>query len=267
MILYLSIALFFASFIASLFGIGGGVLYTPFQLWFGVPFNNASVTSFILIMATSLSATLIFRRSKRVDWYFGIILEVPTMAGAFLGGIIAHYFSSHLLTIVLIVLLVVTAWSMIKSFNFKGTFCVVEGVVESFWYLKRKWEGSDYSIDMRYMIPIMFVTGVLISVAGISGGVLQIPIMVLLFRTPMSVAVGTSAFMVGLTATAGIVGHLMVESVNWKSALLLLIPVFIGAQIGSRVSVAVKASKLKWLYGWFLLLVAVITFLRVWNIV
>ena len=38
------ISLLIASFLASLFGQGGGVLYTPLQIWNGINFNNAAST-------------------------------------------------------------------------------------------------------------------------------------------------------------------------------------------------------------------------------
>ncbi len=267
MLIYLSIALFFASFIASLFGIGGGVLYTPFQLWLGVPFGEASTVSFVLIMVTSLSATILYRKSDRVDWLFAIMLEIPTTIGAFIGGFVSHYFNSYFLSTVLVALLIFTAFFMIKSINFDTSFYVTVGDAKKrWWHLVRKWENRFYFLDMRFIIPTMIIVGALISMAGISGGVLKIPIMVLLFKVPMSIAIGTSAFMVGLTAAAGLIGHIIFETISWRKAFILLIPVFIGAQIGSRVSVAVKADKLKWLYGWFLVMVAIITLLRVWNI-
>ena len=78
----------------------------------------------------------------------------------------------------------------------------------------------------------------------------------------MPIAIGSSAFMVGLTALAGLMGHASIGHVDWCTALLLALPVFIGAQIGSRASVHIKTRDIKHLYGWFLFLVAAITFLR-----
>ena len=264
----LALVLFIASFIASLFGIGGGVLYTPFQIWMGIPFQQAASTSLLLILITSLSSTIIYRQFKRVDWYLAIILEIPTTIGAFIGGVISHRFSTHSLTSLLLLMLVISAWFMIRPLNLKHSFCAyINKENLPIWFWKRKWEGEIHAIDLRCALSVMFIVGTLISAVGISGGVIKIPLMVLLFKVPMSIAIGSSAFMVGLTATAGLLGHIAVGYVDWKSALILLIPVFIGAQIGSRLSVHTKSKKLKKLYGWFLLIVALITFLHVWNII
>lgn len=164
-------------------------------------------------------------------------------------------------------MLIISALFMIKPLNLKHSLCAyINKENLPFLYWKRSWEGEIHALDLRCVLPFMFTAGALISAVGISGGVIKIPLMVLLFKVPMSIAIGSSIFMIGLTATAGLLGHITAGYVDWKSALLLLIPVFIGAQIGSRLSVHTKVKKLKNLYGWFLLIVAVITFLRIWKI-
>lgn len=266
MSLILALTLFMAALIASFFGIGGGVLYTPTQLWIKVPFQEAASTSLLLILVTSFSATLVFRHTHRVDWQLALMLEVPTTAGAFAGGILSEFFSQNILAGLLILLLLVSALLMIYPPSKRYSLCGGKGEGgTSVWFWKRKWGEETYYLNLACVFPVMFLVGTLISIVGISGGVLKIPIMVLLFGIPMSVAIGSSAFMVGLTALAGLLGHATIGHVNWHTALLLSVPVFIGAQIGSRVSVRINTHRIKHLYGWFLILVAAITFLRMWK--
>jgi uncharacterized membrane protein YfcA len=74
------------------------------------------------------------------------------------------------------------------------------------------------------------------------------PMMVFLFGIPVPIAIGSSAFMVGLTATAGLLGYISVGHFNWAAALQLAIPVIIGGQIGSRLSIHLDAQYLEqWL--------------------
>lgn len=263
----LIVILFLAAFVASFFGVGGGVLYTPFQLWLGVRFQEAAATSLLLILITSISSTIVYRHSHRVDWSLALVLEIPTTLGAYLGGILSRWLSTYLLASILVLILIIAAWIMIRPLHLQDAFWThIERKEVSKWFWQRNWEGKMHSLDLRYVFPIMFVVGALISSVGISGGVLKIPLMVLLFKVPMSIAVGSSAFMVGLTATAGFLGHATVGDVNWQAVLFLALPIFIGAQIGSRLSVHLQTQKLRGLYGWFLLLVALITLLRVLNL-
>lgn len=236
MSLILALALFFAALIASFFGIGGGVLYTPTQLWLYVPFQEAASTLLLLILVTSFSATIVFRHTHRVDWQLALMLEVPTTAGAFVGGILSEFFSQNFLSGLLILLILVSTLLMIHPPSKRYSFCGGKGKGgNSVWFWKRKWGGETYYLNLASIFPVMFIVGTLISIVGISGGVLKIPLMVLLFGIPLPIAIGSSDFMVGLTAFAGILGHATIGHVNWHVALLLSVPVFIGAQIGSRV--------------------------------
>lgn len=262
MLIFLIIILFFAALLAAFFGLGGGVLYTPFQLWFDIPFQQAAATSLLLILVTSFSATMVFRKSNQIDWVLAFLLEIPTTIGAFSGGVLSQYVSATVLTILLTLLLFIAGGLMLFPPKKPSDFCAGFAARNSRLFLKRHYSGQILSIDLRCMVPIMFFTGMLISIVGISGGAIKIPLMVLLFRVPMPVAIGSSAFMVGLTATAGLLGHVSVGHVHWQLAALMIVPVFIGSQLGSRLSVHLKSKKLKRWYGVFLILVAILTMAR-----
>jgi uncharacterized membrane protein YfcA len=80
---------------------------------------------------------------------------------------------------------------------------------------------------------------------------------VLVLGIPMDIAVGSSALMVGLTAGGGFAGHVLAGHWNWRLSLILAVAVFIGGQIGSRISVKLDKKQLKKGFALFLLVVAV----------
>ena len=49
--------------VAALLGIGGGTLYTPLQLFFGIDIHEAATTSLFLIFILSIGATVVYRRA------------------------------------------------------------------------------------------------------------------------------------------------------------------------------------------------------------
>ncbi len=248
------LSLLIAAFIASLFGQGGGALYTPVQVWFGVDFHTAAATSLFLILVISLSSTLIFRRAHEVDWGMALALEVPTTLGAFAGGMISHFVPDRGLGLLLAALLGGSAWFMVRHPAESGG--STRAVSSSGWIWQRSTGGNIYRLDLRLAIPVMLALGLVTSMVGIGGGILQVPAMVLLFGVPMAIAVGSSAFMVGVTAVGGLCGHLSVGHFDWHSAVVLAIPVFIGGQIGSRISVRMDQRRLQLWFGVFLFLVA-----------
>ncbi|MCB9419925.1 MAG: sulfite exporter TauE/SafE family protein [Ardenticatenaceae bacterium] len=258
------IALILASLVASLFGQGGGVLFTPIQVATGTSFHQATATSLFLIMVISFSATLVFRKAHEINWKMALALEIPTMLGSFLGGIISHWIPENVLLFLLAGLLVLASVFLIRppaKINRNSR----HG--KSAWVWHFVWNDETYQLNLVLMLPIMFIVGILTSMTGIGGGVLKVPVMVLLFGIPMHIAVGSSAFMVGLTATAGLLGHVTVGHWDWRSSLLLAIPVLIGGQIGSHLSLRLDAGKLTRWFGVFLLLVAIYTVLHALGLV
>ena len=91
---------------------------------------------------------------------------------------------------------------------------------------------------------------------GVGGGLIKVPLMVLVLGVPMDIAVGSSAVMVGVTASGGFAGHLLHGHWDWKLSLVLAGVVFVGGQIGSRLTVKLDKNRLKVGFGWFLLVIA-----------
>ena len=253
-------SLLVAAFIASLFGQGGGVLYTPLQVWYGVGFHTAAPTSLFLILIISISSTLVFRKAQQVDWKAALVMEAPTTLGALIGGILSRFIPSQMLGWIMAFLLITAGWFMLNRPKERSNRLI--NLHPSRWIWSHDMHGEMIQLDIRIMLPIMMTVGLLTSMVGIGGGALKVPIMVLLFGIPLPIAVGSSAFMVGLTAAAGLLGHITGGGFNWTAALLLSIPVFIGGQIGSRLSVHMDTVRLKKWFAVFILLIAVMSLIR-----
>ena len=263
MLEYLSLLI--AAFVAALFGQGGGILYTPLQVWNGVDFHCAAPISLFLILIISISSTLVFRKAHQVDWRTALAMEAPTTLGAFIGGILAQYVSSRTLGLLLFILLLTAGWFMLHPP--KETVHYQINAHPSRWIWQQTLYGRTFQLDLRLMVPVMFSVGLLTSMVGIGGGALKVPIMILLFGIPVPIAIGSSALMVGLTAAAGLLGHISAGGFDWKTALLLAIPVFIGGQMGSRLSIHLNAQNLEKWFGVFILMVAFISVVHIGMLV
>ncbi len=89
-LIILSIIFFIVSFIFSMLGLGGGILYVPILLFAGYTMEQAPGISLILIIATSSAAFFTFWKNKKVDWKLALLIDPPTNIMAFVGG----YFSA-----------------------------------------------------------------------------------------------------------------------------------------------------------------------------
>jgi uncharacterized protein len=248
------LAMFLNAVVFSALGQGGGVLYTPIQLFFGIEFHTAATTSLFLIMATSLSSTLVFRKAGMVDWPMAFVLESSTTLGAFTGGLFSRRFSGNSLTYLFAAVIAFAAFFMVRRFTAErecGT------LASNFYHWERRRGSETYCINLALALPISFVAGAVSGLIGVAGGILKVPMMVLLFGVPMSIAVGSSAFMVGLTASGGFLGHLAAGQFDWRVALILVPGIFLGGQIGARRAVKVDKEQMKHYFGYFLAVLAV----------
>ncbi|HUZ45176.1 MAG TPA: sulfite exporter TauE/SafE family protein [Terriglobia bacterium] len=253
------LVMFLVASVFSALGQGGGVLYTPVQLFFGFEFHTAATTSLLLIMVMSVSATMVFHKAAMVDWPLAIVLESSTTTGAFLGGLYSGYFSGKFLIYLFSGVIAVAAFFMVKHFDIKNRCGDQPG---GFYRWGRGVGLETYCVNLALALPVSFIAGAISGLIGVSGGILKVPMLVLLFGVPMNIAVGSSAFMVGLTATGGFAGHLAAGHFDWRIALALIPGIFLGAQIGSRTSVKLDKAKMKTFFGYFLAVLAVFLVIR-----
>jgi len=193
--------MFVAAIVFSMLGQGGGVLYTPVQVFAGIDFHVAATTSLFLIMVVSLSATIVFRKARRVDWPLAITLESVTAAGGLAGGLSSGRFSGSFLTAAFALVIAFAAIFMIRDMKVEHD-CPDRS---SLFAWRRALGDRVYCVNLLIALPISFLAGGVSGLVGVGGGVLKVPMMVLLLGIPMEIAVGSSAFILGLTAAGGFV--------------------------------------------------------------
>lgn len=153
-----------AAVLLSMFGQGGGVLYTPLQVWFGIAFHEAATTSLFLIMVTSISATLVYRKEQRIDWPLVIVLESTTTLGGLGSGLLSASISETALSILFSATLILTGCLMTRTswrenerrLDSRGTFV---------W--RRRLGDESYGVNLAIALPLCFVVGSLSGLLGI----------------------------------------------------------------------------------------------------
>jgi uncharacterized protein len=249
----LAAGMFAVAVLFSMLGQGGGALYTPIQVWLGIGFHEAATTSLFLIMATSAAASLVFHKARRIDWPLVVALETVTTVGGFAGGLGSDLLSGATLSLMFATVIGAAAVLMILRVTPRQ---VGAGPRDGFPVWRRELGGQVYSVNMALALPLSFAAGALSGMVGVGGGLIKVPIMVLVLGVPMDIAVGSSSLMVGVTASGGFAGHLLHGHWNWRLSLVLAAVVFVGGQIGSRLTVKIDKRRLQLGFGVFLLLVS-----------
>lgn len=98
--------------------------------------------------------------------------------------------------------------------------------------------------------------GLLGGTLGVGGGIIVVPILVMIFGFSQHHAQGTAlAFMLPPVTLLAVLSYAKQGYVNWKVAIILSLMFFIGAYIGSQISFALPDKILKKVFGIFIIVV------------
>ncbi|HIJ79397.1 MAG: TSUP family transporter [Desulfobulbaceae bacterium] len=234
--------LLISSVIFSMLGLGGGFFYVPILLYSGIDFHTATTSSLLMLTLGSLSAMLVFFKSRLVDMKLVAALSLPAMIGAFMGGVYSNIFEITTLYFLFSITLFAAAYFMIKEKEHDGTGYQLVG---SSMVITRLFHGQTYSIDLLLALPLVAMVSFLGGVLGVAGGWFIVPMLTLFFGVPMRVAVASSSLLVPINGTAGFLGHGIAGHIDWQLTIVLSLVAVIGAQIGARISTKADTGLLR----------------------
>src|SRR5436309_4729036 len=112
---------------------------------------------------------------------------------------------------------------------------------------------------MRYLpyIGIGLVAGFFSALFGVGGGIVIVPLLLLVARWPMRQATATSLAAIGITATAGTITYVAHGEVRPLYALLIGVPAAVGAAGGSSLQRRLPVRTLSFLFAALLVAIAV----------
>ena len=114
--------------------------------------------------------------------------------------------------------------------------------------------------SISIMVAVGLVTGIFSGVFGVGGGVVLVPMLVLIFKYPPHTASGTS--LIALLLPVGLLGAIeyykagRISGGHIKVGLIIAIGLFFGAFFGAKVASLLPANLMQKLFALFLLFVA-----------
>ena len=107
------------------------------------------------------------------------------------------------------------------------------------------------------LIVIGLLAGILSGVLGVGGGLIMIPLMVILLGYNQHEAQGTSLAVLAIPVTFFAAYNYYSEGfVNWKFALIIALSFAVGGYFGSKFAISINQSMLKKIFGVILLIAA-----------
>jgi len=239
--------IFALSFIFSMMGLGGAMLYIPVFHWFGFDFKSVAIpTGLLLNGITAFSAAIYYVRAKMVD----LKGSIPLIVTSFLGAPVGAYFTGFFTTRTLILLF---ALAMIFT---GGRMLFTSGPA-----------GKEQMLSCQWRLILMgvggFIIGFIAGLLGVGGGFLFVPLMLAIgYKTKQAAA--TSAFVVIFPSFSGFAGHVTEGHFNWHLMGFTSIAVIIGSQIGARVMK--KKMKPRWIKQMFAAVLLVVAVKLLWKL-
>lgn len=220
-----------AGTLAGFLGIGGGTVLVPLLVALGYEPVQAVATSSLSIVITAISGTLQNWRMGYLNWTQVAGIGFPAILTAQFGAELSSRIPRNTLLI---------AFGCLLLFNVY--LIQVRQKISS----QQKARESATNLDQlspenpQPFNPLMSqvftgsAAGILAGLFGVGGGIIMVPLQILLLGTSIKVAIQTSLGVIVITAISATVGHALRENVLWVPGILLGLGGLTGAQVSTR---------------------------------
>jgi uncharacterized membrane protein YfcA len=218
-----------AGLLSGVFGIGGGILIVPaLTLWLGMDQRRAHGTSLAAVVPIAVAGVVGYAIDGHIDVEDALLLAAGSMVGALFGTRLLSFLPHRTLRIAFALLLLATAIRLFVP--------TPEATGQS----------SVDAVAGGELVLIGVATGVLAGLFGVGGGIIIVPVLILLFGATDVVAKGTSLLVIIPTALVGTASNLRRGNTDLAVAVTVgasgVIAGYIGSQVATRLSHIVSSA-------------------------
>ncbi len=248
--IFLTFGGFFSGILAGFLGIGGGTVLVPLLVSLNTPPVQAVGTSTLAILITATSGSLQNLRMGHFSVQRVIFLGLPAILSAQLGAYLANRVLPSLL---------LAAFGCLLLTNIYLVEVRKRIAIQS----RDTLQPSTNPWIARVVTG--GTAGFMAGLFGVGGGVIMVPLQMLLLREPIKVAIQTSLGVIVLTALSALVGHALAGNVLVLDGLLLGIGGLIGAQISTRFLPKLPDKIIGLAFRTLLLVLSIYVFWQSWR--
>lgn len=225
-------------------GAGGAMLTVPILMYgFGFDPKQATTASLLIVFLAATSGAIpkmrrhqILYRDALIIWSIGLITNIGFSSRA-------DELPDSFITTGFSVVLLLAGASMLRTPKF----------------------GEQKRMPVALLVLTSLVIGAITGLFGIGGGFLAIPILVLFFGTPQTIAAGTSLLIIALNSATAFFGRLhMWSDVQWHIPIFMGAAAIIATQIASHKSHSISPVILRRGFAAFLCTIAIFTLGETW---
>lgn len=232
-----------------LLGSGGAILTVPILVYLvGHDEKVAIVESLAIVGAIALFGAARAGLAKKIDWRSALLLALPGIAGTAIGAHVAAWILGAVQLLLLAGLMLTASALMFRSPRKRDEppACAMKPGERA--------PTCGSAIIALQGFGLGFTTGLV----GVGGGFLIVPVLVLLRRLPMQVAVGTSLAIISVNSATGLVKSAVSAStaLNWHVVGIFIAFGIAGSLVGSMLASRIDQVTLRKVFAIFLVVMA-----------
>jgi uncharacterized membrane protein YfcA len=236
-----SLIILASSFLFSMLGLGGALIYVPVLKWAGFPVKEVAIPLALLLNGlTTVIALIAYFKNKLVDVKGGLAMTISAFLFAPVGAIVSDKLPVDFLLILFSIAVLAAAARMLLMSRMPEPKQVMS-------FKKRAIIGAIIGGFAGFMAGLL----------GIGGGFIMAPLLMWMgYETKKAAA--TSAFAVTFSSFSGFLGHVSQGHFEVTLTIVLSAAVIIGALLGSNFLVnKAKTSRIKQIFAVVLLAIAI----------
>ena len=218
---------FAAGVLGSVIGLGGGIIIVPVLTFLGFSPTLAASNSIFAVFSNAAASTISYAKQRRIEYSTGLKLGLLSIPGTILGAYISTDIAPGL---------------------FKILFGLILISASIYIFSKRKMESKKNNLSSSVIIIAIcasFFAGIISGLFGVGGGIIFVPLMVILMGFTMKMAAPTSQFILLFASASALISHSLLGHPDFIQAGLLAAGAFAGGLVGARLSLEIKESGLK----------------------
>ncbi|HWP31502.1 MAG TPA: sulfite exporter TauE/SafE family protein [Fimbriimonadales bacterium] len=220
----------------AILGIGGGIILVPILVsFFAVDVEHARSASLASVVVTSMGGSLIYLREGVGDIVRASYLQLPTAIGAVGGAYLGARLDDKIIRLLFGLFIILVSIRLMFAKDSQSNFRPHRG---------------HWALAMLACLGAGLVSAVL----GVGGGIVFVPVIILLLAQTPRVAAATSTFLIGLTGAASALIYAKAGQMDYELTLIAATGIFFGAQIGARISKWVSGKMLRKAFAVILLI-------------
>jgi uncharacterized membrane protein YfcA len=246
--LILAVGGFIAGILAGILGIGGGFIIVSLLIALNYPFPQAVATSSLVIIMSSSAGSFYNWRMGYLNLRRVIYLAIPAIIFAPLGAYLTGEIPEYILLIVFASFMLIN----IALIQLKQSISA------------KQHESTKTFNPIASRVITGGLAGFLAGLLGIGGGVIMVPLQMLLLNEDIKTAVRTSLGVIVAATISSCVYHLAKGNVLFIPGLILGISGMLGSQLGTRLLPKMSNSLVSKFFNLFLVSMALFNFWKAW---